>query len=203
MLRKILLSAAVILLLSSGAFADIGQVQGFSIGALNLVGRSGGTGSAKGGNILMVGHSQEVHKPFFGISARQGEKGILVQFGSAGGTGGVSGVAQRATVQGLQGQLTQRFGPTVQGQCLNVGLGQVAIKAAGVGGAVGAQGFVGSQSQTITTPRMISTESQFVGAAQYSAVSGGIGSKILVVNTVNVKMSQGQIVTGGPAPRYP
>lgn len=203
MLRKILLSAAVILLLSSGAFADIGQVQGFSIGALNLVGRAGGTGSAKGGNILMVGHSQEVHKPFRGISARQGEKGILVQFGSARGTGGVSGVAQCAKVQGLQGQLTGRFGPTVQGQCLNVGLGQVAIKAGGVGGAVGAQGFVGSQSQTITTPRMTSTESQFIGAAQYSAVSGGIGSKILVVNTVNVNMSQGQIVTGGPAPRYP
>jgi hypothetical protein len=201
MLRKILLSAVVILLLlSSGAFADIGHVQGFSIGALNLVGRSGGTGSAKGGNILMVGHSQEVQKPFFGISARQGEKGILVQFGSARGTGGVSGVAQCATVQGLQGQLTGRFGPTVQGQCLNVGLGQVAIKAGGVGGAVGAQGFVGSQSQTITTPRMTSTESQFVGAAQYSAVSGGIGSKILVVNTVDVKMGQGQIVTGGLTP---
>jgi len=203
MLRKILLSAVVILLLSSGAFADIGQVQGFSIGALNLVGRAGGTGSAKGGNILMVGHSQEVHKPFFGISASQEEKGILVQCGSAGsagGAGGISGVAQRATVQGLQGQLTGCFGPTVQGQCLNVGLGQVAIKAGGVGGAVGAQGFVGSQSQTITTPRMTSTESQFVGAAQYSAVSGGIGSKILVVNTVNVKMGQGQIVTGGPAP---
>ena len=200
MLRKIILSAVVILLLSSGAFADIGQVQGFSIGALNLVGRAGGTGSAKGGNILMVGHSQEVHKPFRGISARQEEKGILVQFGSARGTGGVSGVAQRATVQGLQGQLTGRFGPTVQGQCLNVGLGQVAIKAGGVGGAVGAQGFVGSQSQTITTPCMTSTESQFVGVAQYSNVSGGIGSKALVVNTVDVKMGQGQIVTGGSAP---
>ena len=200
MLRKFSLFVVVILLLSSGAFADIGQVQGFSIGALNLVGRCGGTGSAKGGNIAIVNQSQEVHKPFFGISARQEEKGILVQCGSAGGAGGISGVAQRATVQGLQGQLTQRFGPTVQGQCLNVGLGQVAIKAGGVGGAVGAQGFVGSQSQTITTPRMTSTESQFVGAVQYSAVSGGIGSKILVVNTVDVKMSQGQIVTGGPAP---
>jgi len=201
--KKFLISVAVILLLSSGALADIGQVQAFEIGAVNLVGRCGGLGFAEGGKIVMVGHSQEVSKPFFGTVASQGEEGILVQYGIAGGVGGVSGVAQRATVQGLQGQLTERFGPTVQGQCLTVSLGQVALKAGGVGGAVGAQGFIGGQSQTITTPYMTSTESQFVGVAQYSAVCGGIGSKAIVVNTVDVKMSQGQIITGGPAPRLP
>ncbi len=110
--KKFLISAAVILLLFSGALANIGQVEGFSIGAINLVGRFGGLGFAEGGNIVMVG-----------------------------------------------------------------------------------------QSQTITTPHMTSTESQFVGVAQYSAVSGGIGSKAIVVNTVDVKMGQGQIVSGGPAPR--
>jgi len=203
MLRKFLLSAAVILLLSSGAFADIGQVEGFSIGAVNLVGRCGGPGLAEGGNIAIVGHSQEVHKPFHGILARQEEKGILVQCGSAGGAGGISGVAQRASVEGLQGQLTQRFGPTVQGQCLNVGLKQVALKVGGVGGAEGVQGFVGGQSQTINTPHMTSTESQFIGVVQYSSVSGGPGSKAIVVNTVDVKMGQGQIVTGSPTrPRH-
>ena len=169
MLRKCLLSVAVILLLSSGALADIGQVQGFSIGALNLVGRYGGRGEAEGGNIAIVNHSQEVYKPLRS-SVWQEEKGVLVQFGSARGTGGVSGVAQHATVQGLQGQLTGRFGSTVQGQHLNVGLGQVAIKSGGVGGAVGAQGFVGGQSQTIVTPRMISTESQFVLVEELYAV---------------------------------
>ncbi len=199
MLRKCLLSVAVILLLSSGAFAGIGQVQGFEIGALNLVGRCGGPGSPEGGNIAIVNHSQEVYKPLHS-SVWQEEKGILVQCGSARGAGGVSGVAQNATVQGVQGQLAGRFGTTVQGQCLNVGLGQVAIKARGVGGAVGAQGFVGGQTQEIVTPRMISTESQFVGVAQYSNVSGGPGSNAIVVNTVDVKMGQGQIVTGGPIP---
>lgn len=155
MLRKCLLSVAVILLLSSGALADIGQIGGFSIGAFNLVGRCGGLGSAEGGNIAIVNQSQEVHKPFHGIFARQEEKGILVQCGSAGGTGGISGVAQCATVQGLQGQLTGRFGPTVQGQCLNVGLGQVAIKAGGVGGAVGAQGFVGGVVKVLPNLRRV------------------------------------------------
>ena len=67
MLRKFLLFVAVILLLSSGALADIGQIGGIEIGAVNLVGRCGGPGSAKGGNIAVVNQSQEVHKPFHGF----------------------------------------------------------------------------------------------------------------------------------------
>ena len=202
MLRKFLLFVVVIVLLSSGAFAGVGQVECFSIGAVNIVGRCGGPGFAEGGKIVMDGHSQEVSKPFFGTVASQGEGGILVQYGSAGGVGGVSGVAQCAEVKGLQGQYTGHFGPTVQGQCLKVDLGQVALKACGVGGAEGAQGFIGGQSQTINTPHMTSTQSQFVGVAQYSSVCGGPGSKALVVNTVDVKMGQGQIVSGGPPRGY-
>ncbi len=203
MLRKFLICVVVILLFSSGALADIGQVEGFSIGALNLVGRCGPIGSAKGGNIVIIGHSQQVQEPCFPTKARQEEKGILVQYGTAKGAGGVSGVAQGAKVKGIQGQLTKPFGQAVQGQRLNVSLGQVALKAGGVGGTKGVQGFVGGQSQTITTPRITTTQTQFVGIGQYSAVSGGKGSNGIVVNTVNVEMGQGQIVTGGPAfPHY-
>jgi hypothetical protein len=199
MLRKFLISAAVILLLTSGALADIGQVEGFSKCALNLVGRCGPVGSAQGGNIVIIGHSQQIQKPCFFTKARQEEKGILIQYGTANGKGGVSGVAQHATVQGLQGQHTKPFGSTVQGQGLNLNLGQVALKAGGVGSTEGVQGFVGGQSQKIITPRMTSTETQFVGVGQYASVSGDRGSNGVVVNTVNVKMGQGQIVTGGPA----
>lgn len=199
MLRKFLIVAVVILLFSSGALADIGQVEGFSIGALNLVGRCGPVGSAKGGNIVIIGHSQQVQKPYLATTARQQEKGILVQYGTAKGAGGVSGVAQGAKIKGMQGQYTKPFGSTMQGQRLNVNLGQIALKAGGVGGTKGVQGFVGGQSQTITTPRMTTTESQFVGVGQYSAVSGSKGSTGIVVNSVNVEMGQGQIVTGGPA----
>ena len=203
MLRKFLIVAVVILLFYSGALADIGQVEGGSIVALNLVGRCGPVGSAQGGKIVIVGHSQQIHKPCFYTTARQNEKGILFQYGTAKGAGGVSGVAQGAKVKGLQGQYTKPFGSTMQGQCLNVKLGQVAMKAGGVGRTKGVQGFVGGQSQTITTPRMTSTATQFVGVGQYSAVSGDKGSTGIVVNTVNVEMGQGQIVTGGPAfPHY-
>jgi hypothetical protein len=199
MLRKFLISAAVILLLTSGALADIGQVEGFSKCALNLVGRCGPVGSAQGGQIVIIGHSQQIQKPCFFTTARQEEKGILIQYGTANGTGGVSGVAQHATGQGLQSQYTRPFGSTLQGQGLNLNLGQVALKTGGVGSAQGVQGLVGHQSQTITTPRMSSTETQFVGIGQYSSVSGDKGSTGIVVNTVDVKMGQGQIVTGGPA----
>jgi hypothetical protein len=203
MLRKFLIVAVVILLFSSGALADIGQVEGFSIGAFNLVARCGPVGSAKGGNIVIVGHSQQIQKPWPYTTARQKETGILFQYGAAKGAGGISGVAQGAKVKGIQGQLTKPFGQAVQGQRLSVNLGQVALKAGGVGGTKGVQGFVGGQSQTITTPRMKSTQTQFVGVGQYSSVSGSEGSKGIVVNTVSVKMGQGQIVTGGPAfPHY-
>lgn len=203
MLRKFLIVAAVILLFSSGATADIGQVEGFSIGALNMVGRCGPIGSARGGNIVVFGHSQQIQKPRFYTTARQKETGILFQYGTAKGAGGVSGVVQGAKVKGLQGQYTKPFGSTVQGQGLKVKLGQVTLKAGGVGATKGVQGFVGGQSQTITTPRMTSTQTQCVGVGQYSAVSGSRGSKGIVVNTVNVEMGQGQTGTGGPTfPHY-
>lgn len=199
MLRKFLISAAVILLLSSVSVADIGQVEGFSIGSLNIVGRCGWIGSAQSENIVVVGQSQQVQKPgfFFNTTAKQQENGMLIQNGSANGTGGLSGVAQRANILGKQGQLTEKFGPTMQGQRLNVNLGQIAIKSVGVGSTEGKQAFIGGQSQMISTPRMTSSESQSVGILQNAVVSGQEESKGIVVNTVNVELGQGQIVTGG------
>ena len=70
------------------------------------------------------------------------------------------------------------------------------MKAGGVGCTQGVQGFVGGQSQTVTTPQMTSTETQFVGVGQFSSVSGGRGSNGIVANNVNVEMGQGQIVGG-------
>jgi len=193
MLRKFLLSAVVILLLSSGALAGIGQLQGYSIGAVNLVGRTGWLGSAEGGNSIMVSHGQEIYKPSSNSLAIQEETGILIQSANTEGIGGLSGVAQSGSVQSLQGQLAISRGPQAQGQALKLGLDQIAVKTGGIGVAVGAQGFVGSQTQLIATPRMTSAESQFVGATQYSAVAGGPRSNIVVDNVLRVQLGQGQI----------
>lgn len=194
MLKRFALFVVVIFLLSSTAFALIGQVEGFSIEANNLVGRAGRCGSANGGNMLAAYHEQAGYNACSGTTAIQKEGGVLGQCASAVGRGGSSGVGQEASVCGLQGQHAAR--PQMQGQVLNVHLGQGASKCSGVGSAVGGQGFVGGQSQTICSPRGMSTESQFVGVVQYSAVSGGSCSSAIAVNDVDITMGQGQINTG-------
>jgi len=203
MLRGFSLSLAVILLLSSGAFAVIGQAEGFSIGALNIVQRVGGAGWAEGGNLVMVGHSQKVHAA--GTAARQKETGILIQGARAVGTCGATKILQNASADGLQSQLVVpgKHGFQAQGQSLTVGLDNVVRKTGGVGGAAGAQGFVGGQNQILVTPGGISVNSQVVGVAQFASVSGGPGSNVVVNNSLDVQMGQSQIVTGSYAPPKP
>ena len=201
MLRGFSLSVAVILLLSSGAFAAIGQAEGFSIGALNMVQRVGGAGWAEGGNL--VGHSQKAYAA--GTAAIQKETGILTQGARAVGICGATKILQNASADGLQSQLVVpgKHGFQAQGQSLTVGLDNVVRKTGGVGGAAGAQGFVGGQSQVLVTPGGTSANSQFVGAAQYASVSGGPGSNVVVNNSLDVQMGQSQIVTGSYAPPKP
>ncbi|KPL23427.1 MAG: hypothetical protein AMJ75_06050, partial [Phycisphaerae bacterium SM1_79] len=91
MFRRLLLFVAVVLLLCSNAFAAIGQVQGFSIDAVNEVMRIGGVGSAEGGNMVTVGHAQEAYDACCGSAAIQEETAILTQSASAVGVGGVTG----------------------------------------------------------------------------------------------------------------
>lgn len=207
MLRGFSLSVAVVLLLSSGAFATIGQAEGFSIGTLNVVQRVGGAGWAEGGNFVMVGHSQKVHAA--GTAARQKETGILIQGARAVGRCGATKIKQNASVDGLQSQLVVpgKRGFQAQGQCLTVGLDNVVRKTGGVGGAVGAQGFVGGQKQILVTPGGTGVNSQVVGAAQFASVSAHPCSNVVVNNSLDVQMGQSQIVTGSYAPpkphRYP
>ena len=203
MLRGFSLSVAVILLLSSGVFAAIGQAEGFSIGALNMVQRVGGAGWAQGGNLVMVGHSQTIHAA--GIKAVQNESGILFQGAKAFGICGSTKIQQNASVDGLQNQLVVpgRHGFQAQGQSLTVGLDNVVRKTGGVGGAEGAQGFVGGQNQILVTPGGTIANSQVVGAAQFASISGGPGSNVIVNNSLDVQMGQSQVVTGSYVPPKP
>ena len=203
MLRGFSLSVLVILLLSSGAFASIGQTEGFSIGALNMVHRVGGAGWAESGNLVMVGQSQKIH--IVGASAMQKETGILTQSASVYGKRGATKVLQQASVEGLQGQLVVpgKRGFQMQGQSLSVGLDNVIRQSGGIGGAAGAQSFVGGQNQLLVTPGGTSANSQVVGTAQFASVSADPGSKVTVKNSLDVQMGQSQIVTGGYAPPKP
>jgi hypothetical protein len=209
--RKFIFSVVVVLLLSSGAFACIGcpggfsvigQAEGFSMDASNVIGRFGGVGSAEGGNMVMVGHAQEAHDIAGGTAALQEETAILTQSASSAGMGGASGVVEEAIINGSQGQ---NIGPGMraEGQSLEVGLNTITSQAGSIGSAVGAQGLVAAQNQMEITPNGISAGSQFVGAAQFSAVSGGPWSCVLVDNGLDVTLTQDSMVVSGPSPPGP
>lgn len=203
MLRGFSLSVAVILLMSSGALADIGQAEGFYIGAQNVVQRIGGTGWAEGGNLVMVGHSQRAF--VVGAAAMQKEAGILAQNASVYGTCGATKVQQNASADGQQGQLVVfgKHGFQAQGQSLAVSLDNAVRQFGSIGGAEGAQSFVGGQNQVLITPGGTSANSQFVEAVQFAAVSGGWNTNVAVNNSLDVSMCQNQIVTGCVPPKPP
>jgi hypothetical protein len=197
MLRRMSFSVVVVLLLSSGALAAIGHAQGFSIDALNVVKRAGCVGSAEGSNIVMVGHAQKAYDMASGTAALQEETAILTQSGSAAGFGGKTVVVQAASAEGGQNQRIGSaccgLGQRTEGQALSVNLDMLTKNVGGIGGAVGAQGFVGAQSQIEITPNGMSAASQYLGAAQFSAVSGSGAS---VNNSLDVELSQRQTVGG-------
>ncbi len=196
MRREFSISVIVALLLCSGAFA-VGQAEGFSIDAFNNIGRFGFIGSAEGSNIAMVGHAQEAHDIFSGTSALQNETAILTQSANVAGRGGANVIDQDAYARGSQGQIAG-FGSRAQGQTLNVNLDSFNGSFGSIGGGIGAQAFVGAQNQLEIGPTGMSSSSQFVGAAQFNAVSGGPWSNTAVKNGLDVNLIQGSMVGGVP-----
>ena len=201
MLRSFSLSVVVILLLSSGVFAQIGQAEGFSISALNKVQRVGGAGWAESGNMVVVDHGQSAYTKSAVMVQREG--GILLQGARVAGLGGATKVLQDASVDAGQQQsvvAAPKYGSMEQGQNLTVGLDNVIRKTSGIGTAAGAQGFFGGQRQFISTPNGTAENYQVVGAAQFASVSGSPCSNVVIVSTIDVDMGQGQDITGRIAP---
>ncbi|HUU16100.1 MAG TPA: hypothetical protein VMW72_03035 [Sedimentisphaerales bacterium] len=193
MLRKFLLSVAVILLLSSGVFADIGQTQSFEIAAPNKVKVVGGFGMASGRNYLEIGQRKMEHQACLGSAAMK-QGGIFTQRARAQARSGAVGVVQNASVNGSQNQFIGRGyrGSHTQGQSLNLNFNTIARKPfGGVGRAMGSQSFVGEQSLKQTYRGGSSEGSQFIHAEQDVKIKGGPSSNVVVNNTLDVKMNQG------------
>lgn len=204
MLRSFSLSVMVVLMLSSGVFADIGQAEGFSISALNKVQRVGGAGWAESGNLVFVDHGQRAYTK--GTVAVQRESGIVLQGARVTGLGGATKILQNASVDaGQQQSITagRKYDFLEQGQSLTVGLDNVICKSGGIGTATGAQVFIGGQQQAINTPNGKAESYQTVGAAQFASVSSGPHSNVVIVNTIDVNMGQGQDVTSRFVPPKP
>jgi hypothetical protein len=181
---------AIVCVLSSGAFAAIGQAEGFLIGAGN--GLTLLTDGAAGNvNIVIVDNSQEASSPSGRITARQSETGSLVQGASAVGTGGIFEAAQGGGAIGEQWQFVPDFGSLgVQGQDLDAGLGQEVVKMGGVGSVLAVQAFVGCQVQFIVTPFGISANVQYVGVALFDGLGGGPDSTTGVSAGANIGAGQ-------------
>ncbi len=193
MLRKLLLSAAVIILLSTGAFANIGLTQSFEIGELNKVKVVGGFGMASARNYLEIGQRQMERRTCLGSAAIK-QEGVLTQHARVRAWSGEIGVKQNASVNGSQKQSIGYGyrGSYTQGQSLNLNFNTIARKPFGAAGrAIGSQSFVGEQSQKQTYRGGFSAGSQFVHAEQDVKIIGGPNSNVVVENNLNVNMLQG------------
>ncbi len=195
MLRKFLLFVAVILLLSSGVFADIGLTQSFEIGELNKVKVVGGFGMGWGRNYLEIGQKQMERRACLGSAAMK-QGGTFTQHARVRARSGAVGIKQNASVNGSQNQFIghgyRRRVSHTQGQSLNLNFNTIARKPFDAAGRVkGSQSFVGEQSQKQTYRGGSSAGSQFVHAEQDIKIIGGPNSDVVVKNNLNVKMLQG------------
>ena len=207
MLRKFLLSTVIVLLLSSGVFADIGLTQDFEIIGSNPVKAVGGFGKGYGRNYLEIGQEKMESKACLG-SAVMKQGGIFTQEARVRTRSGVAEVSvrQQASVDGSQnsfiGHGRGRRVSHTQGQSLNLNFNTIARKPFNAVGRVkkSSQSFVGGQSQEQSYRGGFSASSQFIHAELDVKIKGGPSSNVVVNNTLDVKMNQGNSVPGGPAP---
>lgn len=181
---------AIVCALSSGAFADLGQAEGFLIGAGNGVTLLT-DGAADNVNIVIVDNSQDASSPTGRVTAMQSETGSLVQGTSAVGTSGIFETVQGAGAVGEQWQFAPNFGGLgAQGQDLDANLGQEVLKLGGVGNVLAVQAFIGCQVQFIITPFGISANVQYVGVGLFDGLGGGPDSTTGVSAGANIGAGQ-------------
>jgi hypothetical protein len=184
---------SIVLTLTCGAWAFVGQEQDFSIGAVNSIMWSGGVGLVEGGHHAVVCQQQSVAGGWHGPSGFQAEGGIFRQTASAAGEGPAT-VEQTADVIGGQHQGIGTWGrPTLsQGQQLGVDFTTSLDKPWGAGTATASQSFLGGQTQSLTSPTTTGTQSQFVGVREYASVVGGGTADPTVNNSIKIDLNQGQ-----------
>jgi hypothetical protein len=189
--KNFLICLTFAFLLSSAAFADIGQVQGFILG-------SNGNAVTTGGSILNLNsvtlqNNQQATDPTGRVTTFQTEVGSLSQGASAAGMDGLFGAELNGLAGGAQLQLQGGglWNLGFQNQNLDADLWQDVYKVGGVGSAVAAQNFVGGQVQIIATPYGASANVQYLGIAQYDSTLGGPDTNAVVSGGTNVGVDQG------------
>jgi len=193
---------SIVLTLTCGAWAFVGQEQGFNIGAANAITWSGGVGMVDGGHQATVCQVQNAGGGWNMPSGFQKEGGLFNQTASAGG-GGPASVGQTANLFGGQQQGTGTWGQpsTSQGQQLGVEFTTSLNKPWGPGSTTASQSFFGGQTQSLTSPVTMGTQSQFVGVKEYANVVGAATAAPTVNNSITIGLSQNQQAFA-PMPAY-
>ena len=131
MLRRFVLTSVIVLWVSTGAFADIHQVQGYIIGAANGIDLLHGHQIGQGSNTIVISNQQSADD-VFGLWAGQSQSSISgVEQGTIGFGDGIRGARLPMTAQ--QGMMLLR-------------LTQTPLMIGRVGGTQGLQGLVGGQN---------------------------------------------------------
>ena len=84
MLRRIVLSSAIVLLVSAGAFADIIQLQDYIVGAINGIELTNGHQDGQSSHTICINNDQVANK-ICGAWATQSQAALLNQVASAQG----------------------------------------------------------------------------------------------------------------------
>lgn len=186
MFKGLAVSAALLLLLSSASFAQIAQMQGFGMGQGNGA-MVVGDGAAVSINASTVAVEQLALDVGCHSAGYQSTVGSIIQAAGAVGMCGLFAVDQNAGAIGAQIQLP---GTDIQDQQLHADMSQSVTQIGGQGSALGAQTFIGIQTQLSFNPWGGSANIQAIGVSQYDAVGGGPNGGTVVGGTANISAGQ-------------
>lgn len=180
MYKGFAVSIVFIFLLSSGAFADIGQAQLFDIDTTNVGLLTGpATGGAASVKLLPIANSQEAKYGSGNFRTVQVGIGSLFQGATTSGLAGIYGFDQGASAEGNQWQtLTGFLDLGSQGQDLDADLWQDVFGIGRLGTAAALQSFVGRGLQVAKTPIGVKVDVLYVGVGQFDSVGAGSNNSV-------------------------
>jgi len=195
MLKVVTVSVAVVLLVSSGAFAQVGiisQLQNTNIGLGNTVQLLQGHQAADAIQNLAVANDQSANRAC-GAIAGQSLLANLAEIGHASGDCAIVGVIQGLTAVGMQAQaIGDACGPKTQGQSLAMIAQQGLIKSEGPGAGSGLHQIVLREDQGAANPAGAMRESSAVLGLQSSNLTGAACATGAVNSTMSVNTIQTQ-----------
>jgi hypothetical protein len=197
MLRRLVLSLAIVVWVCGGVFAAIPgkiQMQDYVIGATIGIDLLHGHQTGQGSHTIAINNNQAVSN-ICGAWATQSQAALLNQVGSAQGDCAVASVGQIFDAFGGQTQAVgECINPILQGQEFGLLGDQLVAKSEGAGSGSAYHMLGGNQSQVAGNPIGTMLESAATGAFQNSLLTGGPGATGTVISSMAVDTLQAQSI---------